>query len=136
MFKQLQQDWHQLRTYPPGQRFRRRFEARRREPQRVRSWGHWLGLGVTIMILIAIGIVLTVLPGPAILFFLLAAALIAGESRSMAWLLDWVELAARAGLRRAAAWWRSRRSLERLAAALAGGLVLGAGGFLGYQLFQ
>lgn len=65
-----------------------------------------LGLAV---LLTAIGVVLMFIPGPAILFFFLAGALLAEESLPVARGLDWAELRLRAAWNALRRWW-SRRS--------------------------
>ncbi|HEX2878358.1 MAG TPA: hypothetical protein VHO25_02360, partial [Polyangiaceae bacterium] len=59
------------------------------------AWHRVLQL-LLIPVLMAIGLVLTVIPGPAILFFLFAAALLAAHSLGVARTLDRAELAVRA----------------------------------------
>ena len=68
-------------------------------------------LGIALLC-IMIAIPLMILPGPAILFYLIAGFLIAGESRWMAALFDFIELSARHGWRR----WRDKRRRKRLRA--------------------
>lgn len=66
-----------------------------------------------------IGVVLIFFPGPAVLFFFLAAALLAEESRTIAGGLDWLELRIRTLWRRALSWWRGRSAAKSLALAIA-----------------
>ena len=90
-----------------------------------------IGLAV---VSIAVGIVLMFIPGPAILFFLIAGGLLAAESREVARGLDWSEVR----LRRISKWARTRwRKLSLVGKLIVGGLALAisAGGlFLGYRI--
>lgn len=61
----------------------------------------------------AIGLVLTFIPGPAILFFLLAAGLLSAQSRWMARELDHAELKLRGGWS-AFRSWRNRHRKGKL----------------------
>jgi hypothetical protein len=70
---------------------------------------------------IAVGIVLTVVPGPAILFFLIAGSLLSTESLFVARWLDWSEVKLRA------AWSWSRRHWRKLPTG--GKIALEAGAF-------
>lgn len=54
-----------------------------------------LRIGVAVLAF-GVGLVLAVMPGPAILFFLLSGSLLAGESRGVARLLDHAEVRLRA----------------------------------------
>jgi hypothetical protein len=70
---------------------------------------------------IVVGIVLTVIPGPAILFFLIAGSLLSTESLFVARWLDWSELKLRAG------WSWSQRHWRKLSRG--GKIALEAGAF-------
>lgn len=73
------------------------------------------------VVCLAIAVVLSVIPGPAIPFYFLAGGLLATESRAVARAMDWSEVRAR----RVAAWGKRRwRTLPR--AAKGALLVLGA----------
>lgn len=54
---------------------------------------------------VVIGVILVFVPGPAVLFFALAGALLAPESRRLAAGLDWTELKLSAGLKWAKRTW-------------------------------
>jgi hypothetical protein len=62
---------------------------------------------------LAIGVLLTVLPGPAILFYALAAAFAGIQSAWIARALDRAEVAVRTQLARLQRWWSKRRSAPR-----------------------
>lgn len=46
--------------------------------------------------LVAVGVVLVFIPGPAVLFFFIGGGLLASESRGIARMLDWLEVKLRA----------------------------------------
>jgi uncharacterized protein (TIGR02611 family) len=90
----IQKDWQSLKKSRPGHRFQERYERRQRErsgpfdPGRV--------LYIVVGLVLAVGsAVFGVLPGPGTLTFLLGLALIAGEFRPAARLLDWAEVRVR-----------------------------------------
>jgi hypothetical protein len=72
----------------------------------------------------AIGFVLVFIPGPAVLFFLIAGALLAADWLPVARLLDWGEVRGRRGWHRAERLWKKLSRPARVAvvttAALAG----------------
>jgi hypothetical protein len=98
MTSTLRQRWHALTGGSPGRRFEDRYEAARA----VRLSGGWkqrLGRALRFVIAVfafGVGLVLAVMPGPAILFFLLSGSLLAMESRGLARILDRIEVRLRA----------------------------------------
>jgi hypothetical protein len=98
MAHSLMQRWHALTGGSPGRRFEDRYEAAR--AARLRGgWSHRLTrlLRLVIAVLaLGVGLLLAVMPGPAILFFLLSGSLLAAESRGVARLLDRAEVRLRA----------------------------------------
>lgn len=94
----LAQRWHALTGGSPGRRFEDRYEAARAARRRG-GWSHRLGRVLRLVLALlafAIGLVLAVMPGPAILFFLLSGSLLATESRGVARILDRNEVRLRA----------------------------------------
>ena len=57
----------------------------------------------------AVGVVLVFIPGPAFVFFILSAALLATQSQWVARRLDDLELKIRNAATQARAWWRRTR---------------------------
>lgn len=92
-----------LQRGTPGHRFRKHYDAAHR-PGNELSVLHRILRFVIALVAVIVGIVLTFMPGPAVLFFALAGALLASESRWLAGALDLTELklrdAARWSLRR------------------------------------
>jgi hypothetical protein len=113
-----------------GRRFQDKFHAAHESRKDVR-WGSRLVRVLRLLVAagaIVIGLFLTVLPGPAILFFFIAGGLIASESKSVARLLDWSEVKLRAGLSWVEKRWRrlpvfGKVILTCLAAGLGAGLT-------------
>ena len=85
----MKERWRALRSAPAGERFQRRFHARRLV--RKRGLSRVLAIFGGTAVLVA-GAVMLVAPGPGILVFALGAALVAEESLWMARLLDRSEL--------------------------------------------
>lgn len=77
-------------TVPSGRRFRAHYERMRAKPG---VWRAVLAIGGG-LILIALGIVMVVTPGPGFIVAAIGAALIAGESLVAAKMLDRIDLAA------------------------------------------
>ena len=95
MLSRLKHRWVEFRRLEPGQRFRTA-HRRHRESEAGKSLVHrvlYLGLGG---VALAVGVVLAFIPGPAIVFFLLAGVLFATQSLWVARALDWTELRLRA----------------------------------------
>lgn len=106
MLNRLKQSWHDLIRRRPGHRFEERFEESRGKGS---SAGRVIKLGVGI-VLILVGIVLLVIPGPGSLVILVGAALLAEESRVVARLLDRTEVAGRKLVSSLTRRWHSMRS--------------------------
>ncbi len=124
--------WHWLPSGQPGHRFRNRYY----QHQRSRRGG---GLGGKILrfilsaIAAVIGFILVFIPGPAVLFFLIAGALLAADWLPVARLLDWGEVHARRIWKRAHAWWRKRSVGSRITLVAIAAL---AGAAASYGIFQ
>lgn len=98
MFAALKRRLQKFTTVRSGARFRAHYDRLQQRPHLVRTL-LVVGLG---LLLLALGLVLLVLPGPGLLVGFVGAALIAGESRWAARLLDHIDLC----LSRAYARWR------------------------------
>jgi hypothetical protein len=98
VFAAMKRRLRKFTAAPRGQRFRAHYDRLQQRPHLVRTL-LLVGLG---LVLLALGLVMLVLPGPGLLVGFVGAALIAGESKRAARLLD------RADLRvtRALARWR------------------------------
>jgi hypothetical protein len=96
----LKAQWKELRDAEPGQRFQA-FHDKQKE--RSPKWAGPLYIGGAIVSL-AVGVVLAFIPGPAILFFAIAGALLASQSAFVARKLDTAEVRGR----RAWKWLKSK----------------------------
>jgi hypothetical protein len=108
MLAKMKAKWAELKHYPPGERFQKIHSAERGKSRRVKVM--YVGLAV---VSLAIGVVLVFIPGPAVLFFALAGALLATQSSWLARQLDRLELWVRsvaASFKR----WRRKRSRGEL----------------------
>lgn len=120
MAHSLRQHWHILTGGSPGRRFEDRYEAAC-AARLSGGWSHRLGRALRLVIAVlalGVGLVLAVMPGPAILFFLLSGSLLAAESRGVARMLD------RAEVRLRAAWQWSRKIWTKLPVWARAGLVV------------
>lgn len=111
MFSAIRAMWSKLRESPAGERFEKFHEEQRSKPRWVR-----LSYVVLAILSFAVGVVLAFIPGPAVVFFALTAALLATQSLWVARRLDKGELKGRELVKSLRAWWRShgrRRLRER-----------------------
>ncbi|WP_221030298.1 hypothetical protein [Actomonas aquatica] len=104
MRRRLHQHWQTFRAGTPGRRFRERYRRRARERKQGASQIGRVLLLAAAVLCILIAIPLMVLPGPAVVFYALAAFLIAGESIWVAILLDKTELLLRRWAERFRQW--------------------------------
>ena len=133
MSNPLKKQWQTLKRGKPGERFIQRYEAGQKAKK---SAGPGFKLLRVVRILVAlgavvVGIILVFIPGPAILFFLIAGSLLAAESRTIARFLDWAELKLRAVFSWLSRQWRrlhfaGKVAVSSLAATGAGGCAYAA----------
>jgi hypothetical protein len=91
----FKRQWQGLLRAPPGRRFQNRHANARKMRAETPLWWRALRM-VFALVIVAVGMVFVFIPGPAILFFAIAGALLATESRPIACGLDWTELRLRA----------------------------------------
>ncbi len=124
-----------LPTGKPGRRFRDRYHRQQRSGQ-----SHGPGPRVARIILAvlaaAIGVVLIFIPGPAVVFFLFAGALLATDWLPVARLLDWGETHARRIGTRVRRLWEKLSWAGRVAVVAAGAGLSAAVSFGFYRLLQ
>jgi hypothetical protein len=77
----------------PGERFRNRYHQHRKSKQR--GLGGMVVRFILAAVCLVIGFVLVFIPGPAVVFFLIAGALLATDWLPIARFLDWGEVHAR-----------------------------------------
>ena len=95
--------WRELQQGRPGRRFQSRYERTRKARYRSGA-GQRVLLVVLAFVLIAVGVILLVIPGPGIPFLLLGGGMLATESQSVARFMDWGEVKGRS----AVAWGKRR----------------------------
>jgi hypothetical protein len=129
----LKSEWRTLRCGPPGRRFQEHYDASHGTANRRTIVGRVVRMFIAIAS-IAIGVVLMFIPGPAILFFLIAGGLLAAESRYVARGLDCSEVQ----LRRFAHWlivrWRRMPLSGKVFAGIAFVAVGASGLLVGYGI--
>ena len=105
--RRLKTFWQEFRDAAPGNRFRDRYRRRRDQRHRGQTQLSRPIIVVLALLCCIVAIPLMITPGPAFVFWGLAAFLIAGESAWAARMLDWIELKGRE-------WWGDwRRSRAR-----------------------
>ena len=87
MFAKLRRNVRAFITVPSGQRFRAHHERMRAKPGLLRAV---IAIGAGLLLL-ALGIVMMVTPGPGLIVAAIGAALIAGESLFAARILDRID---------------------------------------------
>jgi hypothetical protein len=94
----LKRSWRQLAHGVPGHRFQARYDraARKRDAT---AWWIRIASIIVAVLAIAVGIAEIVFPGPAIAFFALGGALLAGQFRPVARFMDWAEVRLRRVIR-------------------------------------
>lgn len=106
MYRSTRKLWDELRALRAGKRFQRFHDS---QAARRLGWARALTL-FAVAVCLVIGIILAFIPGPAILFFALAAALTATQSRWLARKLDRAEIYVHALWRKHQRRRRKRRS--------------------------
>jgi len=104
MLTHMKERWSELKQCAPGERFEKFYAAQQHRPR----WVHVAYVGAAIALL-PVGVLFAFIPGPAVLFFALSAALFATQSLWLARRLDRAELALRHAWMSVRAWWRALR---------------------------
>jgi Flp pilus assembly protein TadB len=99
MFTKLKKLWIELKRLEPGQRFETHYR-RHRQSEAGKSPVRRVLFLFAAVVAFVVGVVLVFIPGPAILFFLIAAGLLAMQSLRVARALDWSELRGRAAVKK------------------------------------
>jgi hypothetical protein len=120
MFNSLKAQWEGLRRGRPGHRFRTAYADARKN--RSPLWYRALQLILAAVVLV-VGVVFAFIPGPAVVFFAIAGALLAAESRPVAVALDWVEVQLRRVGKWAKAEWKEMGPVGRTLVVAAGALM-------------
>jgi hypothetical protein len=104
MFTTLKKELHQLKNHEPGERFGAFHREQKDKPFSVK-----VAFFGAAFVSFAVGVVLAFIPGPAVLFFALAGALLSTQSRFVAVKLDKGEVWGRKTFASIRAWWRRKR---------------------------
>jgi hypothetical protein len=130
----LSKKWHALSSGTPGRRFKDRYHRSHRGSKKSNVLARVIRFSIA-GVAAAIGVLLTVIPGPAIPFYFLAGALVATDWLWMAKVLDWVELRMRRVFTRIRRLWNRLPTAGKVALAIAGGCLSLASTYLTYRLF-
>lgn len=131
----LSKKWHLFHDGPPGRRFQEQYRRNHRKKDRGQLHKRvlrWIGAGVAL----AVAIVLSVIPGPAIPFYFIAGSLVAADWLWMAKTLDWIEVKARAFAARFKKFWHRRSKPARVALLILGACFSAASTYTFYQLIH
>ena len=131
----LKKQWQALRRLPPGERFQTRYHEEQRSRLGRSRWKQALSL-ILVPLSLGIGVVLMFIPGPAILFFLIAGALLSSHVLWVARALDWAELRLRSAAKKARTWWTRSSLVEKIPVFLAALMVVLGTGFAALELFM
>ena len=131
MSNRLKQRWRALRNDRPGERFREYY--RRRKKSRANAAVKALIMSGGLLI-IAAGVFFLPAPGPGLLIILVGATMIAGESYTAAFVLDWLELRVRKLATWVRATWKDAALPQRALLVAAALLVTATGAFAMYWL--
>lgn len=105
MLSALREQWHKLKRLPPGERF----QTFHREQEKKSAWVK-VGYAALSVVLFALGVVFAFIPGPAVVFFALCAAVLAAQSAFIARWLDRGEVKGRRIAQDVRAAWQQRRA--------------------------
>jgi hypothetical protein len=134
MLDALRADWRRLKNGESGRRFSEVHRARRAREKH--SWTRvaWLVLAG---VLIALGPLAGLIPGPGGIFvLLLGLALLARELRAVARALDWSEPRLRRAWQRVRHGWKRSTTIARVGFCLVLLAALGGGGWLWFALMN
>ena len=132
---QFRRDWRDLRRGRPGHRFTDRYERAQATKNRNGTVKRII-LIVAAILCLAVGLVLTVMPGPAFVFFILAGGIMATESRAVARFMDASEIAVRKVVHWARRKWRRLPWPARIALLVIAASAAAATAFLVYQFLR
>jgi uncharacterized membrane protein YbaN (DUF454 family) len=131
----FREHWEQLKQGRPGRRFQERYRRARTTGKKSGTIRRIATIGAA-AICLAIGVVLSVMPGPAILFFFLAGGLLATESKWIARFMDWLEVRIRSVVKWGKRHWDRWSTAERATAAAVAASVSAAAVYVMFQFFR
>lgn len=103
--KEINSRWRQFKNSSPGTRFQK-FHDEYRKTKWGRAWWTRALIITVCLILFVVGVFFMFVPGPAVVFYAIAGALGATQSRWMARNLDWLEVKLRPYAKRLAQRWK------------------------------
>lgn len=115
MLEGARQEWHCFRDDSPGRRFLNHHQRAHRSKSKAKAA---LRAGIGALLVVA-GIVMLFIPGPGLLGILFGIALIAGESKRLASVLDRGEMRTRR-------WWKRTSQAMKIALIASAGLIAAA----------
>lgn len=130
----LKRQWEVLKRGKPGRRFVERYRAAQRKENRATLATRIVRFTLATLA-IALGLVFAVIPGPAILFFAIAGALLASESEVVARFLDWSEVKIRAVVNGAKRIWKRLPMIGKVAVVIVGAAGSAGATVMGYRMF-
>jgi hypothetical protein len=133
MISELKRSWGELKKGQPGHRFQERAKRNRNKRSSQSGIARWAKLTAGILLLL-IGVVLCLIPGPGLPLILVGAALLAERSLTIARGLDWAELKIRKIIRWAKGWWRQAPRPARAAALTLAAVLIATVGYGTYSL--
>jgi hypothetical protein len=104
MFDRFKSQLSALKRSKPGHRFQDRYERNQASRNTLKLLWRIVRVAVA-AVFVALGVIFMFIPGPAIVFYAIAGALLSTDSRPVAKALDWIEVHARRIGRRIAAKW-------------------------------
>jgi hypothetical protein len=131
---QFREHWRDLQRGRPGRRFQARYERSKQENGRSGPAKRILLICLAVVFL-AIAVVLMVMPGPAFVFFILAGALIATESKAVARVMDWAEVRIRSVLAWARRQWRRSSKAGRVGVVIVAITCIAVLAYAAYRFF-
>jgi hypothetical protein len=129
--ERVRSTWEEMKDDPPGQRFQEHYRRRQEESERGGRALHYL----LVIGLVVVGVVLMFIPGPAVVLFAFAGALLAEDSLRIAKALDGLELRIRALVKWGQRVWKRAGRAARAAIVLLALSVAGAGAYGLYWLW-
>ena len=128
MLEKWKRAWKAFEKAPSGQRFIRRYEARKRGGK---AWTRVASVLLGLVLVVG-GAILLVIPGPGLLVIAFGGALIGQEFRWAAVALDWTEVTLRKAVRFAVRFWKAASLAVRAAVVSAATLVAAGAAYLAW----
>ena len=132
MLNDLKQEWSELKKGRPGHRFRERCERNRRARADKSAMRRFV-VPVLGVVLLALGLVFCVIPGPGLPLVAIGGGLLAQHSMAVAVAMDWLEVKIRYIFSRLVAWWQQASLAAKNVVMLLAALAITAVGYGAYH---